>query len=144
MTPNPSPILAPVVALAAWSLVMLGWLVVVRFRAMKAKGISLKGRRGGRGQDLERVVDPEAMWPAHNHTHLMEQPTLFYAVALALAIMGAGGGLNATIAWIYVGLRVAHSIVQSTSNIVPIRFGLFLLATLALIALTLHAAMALL
>jgi hypothetical protein len=69
----------------------------------------------------------------------MEQPTLFYAIALTLALMGMGSGINYWLAWGYVGLRVVHSIVQSTVNIVPIRFTIFLLATLCLAALTLHA-----
>ncbi len=126
--------LGPVLALALWSLIMLGWMVARRFPAMKAKGVKLAGMRGGRGQDLERVTDdPSIHWPAHNYTHLMEQPTLFYAVALALFVMGAGSGWSAWLAWAYVGVRVAHSIVQSTSNIVSVRFAFFAASTLVLI-----------
>src|SRR3546814_11725253 len=71
----------------------------------------------------------------------MEQPTVFYAVAIALAVGGIGGGLNAQIAWAYVGLRILHSLIQATVNRVMWRFGLFSLASLALIALCLHAFM---
>jgi hypothetical protein len=73
--------------------------------------------------------------------HLVEQPTIFYAVALVLAVTDTGDGLNAAIAWVYVGLRVAHSIVQATFNRILVRFVLFALSSLALMALTLHAAM---
>lgn len=136
--------LGPVVVLVLWSLVMLGWTVVRRFVAMKANRISIAGRRGGRGQDLEKMLPDAAVhWPSHNYTHLMEQPTLFYAIALALFAIGAGGGWSAWLAWAYVAIRVVHSVVQSTSNIISIRANLFLLSTAVLIALAVRAMMAL-
>ena len=135
-----SPILAPVVALVAWTLVMMVWMMVTRFAAMRRKGISLKGRVGTRSGALEGVIEDQVNWKAHNYMHLVEQPTLFYAVALALALMDFGGGINLTLAWAYVGLRVAHSLVQATVNIVLYRFILWVLSSLALIGLTVHAA----
>ena len=134
-----SPILAPVVALIAWSLLVMLWMFVTRFPAMKRKGISLEGAVGSRGAQLDGLVDDNAQWKAHNYNHLMEQPTLFYAVALSLALMGFGGGINHWLAWGYVGFRVLHSIFQATVNVVKIRFLLFAGASLCLIALTLHA-----
>jgi hypothetical protein len=131
-----SDILLPVAALVAWSLVMMGWMVVSRFSAMRAKGISLKGRVGGRPGMLDGVVDERAQWKAHNYIHLMEQPTLFYAIALAAAVAGEGDGLNALLAWTYVGLRVVHSLIQATVNVILYRFVVFMLSTIALIALT--------
>ncbi|HEX8533091.1 MAG TPA: MAPEG family protein [Allosphingosinicella sp.] len=137
-------ILAPVVALVAWSLVMMVWMYAVRFPAMKRKGISLKGRVGSRTGSLEGVVEDHVNWKAHNYNHLMEQPTLFYAIALTLALLGHGGGANLWLAWAYVAFRVAHSLVQATTNVVRWRFYLFIGASLCLAALTLHAAMVLL
>lgn len=135
-----SPILAPVVALVAWTLLIMAWMVVTRFGAMKRKGISLKGRVGGRGGNaLEGVVEDEVMWKAHNYMHLVEQPTLFYAIALTLAVGQAGGGYSASLAWAYVGLRVAHSLVQTTVNVITYRFILFALSSLALAGLTAQA-----
>ena len=139
-----SPILAPIVALVAWSLVMMLWMVATRMPAMKRKGIDLKGLVGGRGADLDGVIEREVQWKSHNYNHLMEQPTLFYAICLSLALMEMGGGLNLILAWVYVGLRVVHSLVQATTNVVRIRFTVFVLASLVLVALTLHAGMALL
>ncbi|HEX8513398.1 MAG TPA: MAPEG family protein [Allosphingosinicella sp.] len=137
---NQSPILAPVVALVAWTLLIMAWMVLTRFAAMKRKGISLKGRVGGRGgAALEGVVEDEVMWKAHNYMHLMEQPTLFYAIALALAVGGAGGGYSAILAWAYVALRIAHSLVQATINVITYRFILFGLSSLALAGLTIQA-----
>src|SRR4051795_4293206 len=135
-----SPILAPVVALVAWSLVMLGWTAIARRRAFAAMGISWGTiPRGARGANLDGRAPDEAQWPSHNYNHLMEQPTIFYAIALTLALMGIGSGINLWLAWGYVGLRIVHSVVQSTVNIVPIRFTIFALATVCLLGLTVHA-----
>ena len=135
-----SPILGPVVALVAWTLVMLVWMAIARRRAFAAMGISWSTiPRGSRGTNLDGKAPDEAQWPSHNYNHLMEQPTIFYAIALTLALMDFGGGINLWLAWGYVGLRVMHSIVQSTVNIVPIRFTIFFLASLCLLGLTIHA-----
>jgi len=136
-----SPILVPVVALVTWTLIVMLWMVATRFPAMKRKGVSLKGAVGSRGVNLDGVIDDRAQWVSHNYNHLMEQPTVFYAVALALALMDMGGGLNYWLAWGYVGLRVVHSLVQGTVNIVWYRFIIFFFASLCLIGLTVHAAL---
>ena len=135
-----SPILAPIVALVAWSLVMLVWLAIARRRAFAELGISWGAiPPGSRGVNLDgRAPDP-AQWPSHNYNHLMEQPTIFYAIALTLAMMDFGGGINLILAWAYVGLRVVHSIVQSTINVVAVRFTIFFLASFCLLGLTVHA-----
>jgi len=135
-----SPILGPVVALVAWTLVMLVWMAIARRRAFAAMGINWSTiPRGSRGTNLDGKAPDEAQWPSHNYNHLMEQPTIFYAIALTLALMDFGGGINLWLAWGYVALRIVHSIVQSTVNIVPIRFTIFFLASLCLLGLTIHA-----
>ena len=139
---NYSPILAPVVALVAWTLLVMLWMVVTRMSEFRRLGVSLGTvPAGSRGVDLEGRADPKAQWKSHNYSHLMEQPTIFYAVALALALMDFGGGINYYLAWGYVGFRIVHSLVQGTINVVAIRFTLFLLASLCLIGLTTHAAL---
>jgi len=135
-------ILKPVVVLIAWTLVMCVWMMAVRMPALKKAGIDMSKARGGRPGILDGMVPEQAQWPAHNYNHLMEQPTLFYAVALTIALAGTGNGFNAYLAWAYVGLRIIHSIVQATANKIAIRFSIFVLSTLVLAALTLHAAMA--
>src|SRR3954451_9020789 len=134
-----SPILAPVVALVAWSLVMQIWMYATRFSAMKSAGISLKGRVGSRGNALDGAIPDEANWKAHNYNHLMEQPTIFYAIALSLALMGFGGGINLYLACGYVAFRIVHSLIQATTNVVLYRFIAFNLATFCLLGLTVHA-----
>ena len=135
-------ILKPVVALIAWTMVMWGWMLVVRMPALKAAGIRLGQLVGTKGSDADRVLPAAAQWKAHNYNHLMEQPTLFYAVALTLAVTGQGNGINAAIAWGYAGLRIVHSLVQATINRVDLRLALFMASSLCLVALTLHAAIA--
>jgi len=135
-----SPILVPVVALVAWSLLIMLWMAATRVPAMKKAGIDLRTLRGARGQNLEGVVPDKVQWVSHNYSHLMEQPTLFYAIALTLALMGMGDGLNYWLAWAYVALRIVHSLIQATVNIVSYRFLVFLLSSLALIGLTISAA----
>jgi hypothetical protein len=135
-----SPLLAPFVTLVAWTLIMLVWMAISRGSAAKKAGINLGSSRGGRGQDLDGKVAAEAQWPAHNYNHLMEQPTIFYAIVFALILMGMDVPINVWLAWGYVGLRIVHSIVQATVNIVKIRFPLFALSTFCLLGLTVHAA----
>ena len=135
-----SPLLGPIVTLVAWTLVMLGWLAVRRGLAVKAAGIDIGKKPGGRGQNLEGVLPDEANWPAHNYAHLMEQPTLFYAIVFALIVMDMDVAINVWLAWGYVAVRIIHSIFQATVNVVKIRFALFLLSTLCLVGLTVHAA----
>ena len=138
-----SEILLPVAVLVAWSLVMTFWMVATRLPAMRARGIDLRTAVGGRPGVLDGVVDDRAQWKAHNYIHLMEQPTLFYAIALTLALIGEGDGTNALLAWAYVGLRVIHSLIQATVNIIRYRFFAFLLSSLVLLVLTVQTLIAL-
>lgn len=129
-------ILAPAAVLIAWSLVMLTWVAATRFPAMAKLGMSAGSvPPGGRGQNLEGVLPDSVQWKSHNYTHLLEQPTLFYAAVLIIAMLGAEAG-DVTAAWAYVGLRIVHSLWQATVNTVPVRFSLFILSTIALAWLT--------
>jgi hypothetical protein len=129
-------LLGPIVALVAWSIVMLFWTAIARTAQLRGKEIP----PGARGADLEREQPGRVNWPGHNYQHLMEQPTIFYAIVLTLVLMGFDPPINVYLAWGYVGLRIVHSLFQATVNIVPVRFLIFLLSTLCLIALTIHAA----
>ena len=135
-------ILQPVVALAAWTMVMWLWMYATRIPAMNKAKIDANSLVGGTGKSLDDVLPPQVQWKAHNYNHLHEAPTVFYAVALVLAITGQGDGLNATLGWAYVGLRVLHSLIQATVNRVMVRFVVFALSSLVLIALVVHAGFA--
>ena len=128
-------ILKPVVALAGWTMLMWIWMYATRIPALQKAGVDLGAKPGGTGKDLDAVLPAEVQWKAHNYNHLHEAPTVFYAVAIVLALIGQGDGLNASIAWAYVSLRVIHSLVQATVNRVMLRFAVFALSTLCLMAL---------
>jgi hypothetical protein len=134
-----SPILAPLIALVLWSLVMWAWLYATRIPAVVRNRIVFDPHRPA--EEFHAQLPAPVRWKADNYNHLMEQPTLFYAVALALALLGAGTGLNLALAWLYVALRIVHSLVQATVNIVMIRFAIFMAASVVLLALTVRAAL---
>ena len=133
--------LAPAAVLVAWSIVVLFWMAFTRLPALGKAGGLGEAKPGGRGQDLEGVLPDRINWKAHNYAHLMEQPTLFYATVVILAITGPSP-LAILMAWIYVALRIVHSIWQATVNIVTVRFLLFIASTLALIVLAVQALIA--
>ena len=132
-------ILAPAAALVIWSLIMLLWMAGTRLPAAKKMGVDIAGSVGGRGQDIDPNMPAKVSWKSHNYSHLMEQPTLFYATVVILAIAGAGTGLNLWLAWGYVALRIMHSIWQVTVNIVSVRFILFFASTVCLIVMAIKA-----
>ncbi|WP_397417038.1 MAPEG family protein [Phenylobacterium sp.] len=134
-----SPILQPVIALVLWSLVMWAWLYATRIPAIQAAKLPMEPTMTS--ADLAAALPPSVRWKADNYNHLMEQPTLFYATALVLAVAGQGDGLNAALAWGYVGLRVVHSLVQATVNVIMVRFLIFMVASLVLLALAVRAAL---
>jgi hypothetical protein len=132
-------ILQPVMALVLWSLVMMAWLYATRIPAMQAAKVTLDPNLTP--ADLASRVPPHVRWKADNYNHLMEQPTIFYATALALAVSGHGEGLNAWLAWGYVALRIVHSLVQATVNVIMVRFLIFMTASIVLAVLAVRAAM---
>ncbi|MEM9729763.1 MAG: MAPEG family protein [Myxococcota bacterium] len=134
--------IAPVVVLALWSHVMWIWMYATRIPAISRSGMRLD-RHAPRGQQMA-TLPSRVRWKSDNYTNLMEQPTVFYAVALSLALLGDASAFSVGLAWLYVGLRVVHSAFQATVNRIPIRFYLFASSGLTLIVLTLRAVYALL
>lgn len=135
-------ILAPAAVLVVWTLIMLTWLAATRLPPLfKSPGGLGSAKPGARGQDLEGVLPDSVQWKSHNYTHLLEQPTLFYAVVMILAIIGANER-DVMFAWAYVVLRIIHSLWQALVNTVPVRFALFNLSTLCLLVLAIRAVLA--
>lgn len=133
-------ILAPAAVLILWSVFVLFWMVATRFVAFKKAGIDpATAKPGGRYQDLEPGLPPSVNWKSHNYTHLMEQPTLFYATLIILCLTGEGSGINLALAWAYVVLRVIHSLWQSIVNTLPTRIALFATSTTCLAILAINA-----
>lgn len=133
-------ILQPVVALMAWTMVMWLWMYATRIPAMNAVKLDPDSLAQDPTRTLDDILPAQVQWKAHNYNHLHEAPTLFYAVCLLLVVAGQGNGMSAQVAWAYVGLRVVHSLVQVTVNKVMLRFVLFALSSVALMALIYHAA----
>lgn len=134
-------ILSPVVALVVWSMIIWMWMYVTRIPAVRAAKIKLDPL-APRGEQMA-TLPPGVRWKADNYNHLMEQPTVFYALAISIALIGEGSGVNLYLAWAYVVIRIIHSLVQVLINSIEIRFALFALSNIPLIALSYNAVMAL-
>ncbi len=133
-----SQILAPLITLVLWTFVMWAWLYATRIPTIRRNKIPLDPYRTM--DEFNAQIPAKVRWKADNYNHLLEQPTLFYTVALTLALIDAGSDLNTFLAWAYVGLRIAHSLVQAIINIIIIRFVLFIAASFVLLLLTIRAA----
>ena len=126
--------IAPILTLVAWTFVMWIWMYATRIPAMQRTGIDV--------QELARtgaplILPPEVSRVADNYNHLHEQPTIFYALALSAQVAGVADGVAIALAWTYVLLRVVHSLIQATANIIMLRFAVFSLGSLVLLALLL-------
>ena len=128
-------ILQPVVALAAWTMVMWFWLYGTRIPALSAAKVDPDDLVHDPTKGLDTILPPQVMWKAHNYNHLHEAPTVFYAISIVLAVIGKGDGIAAQLAWVYVALRVLHSLIQVTVNKVKLRFLVFALSSFCLMAL---------
>ena len=124
--------MAPVLALIVWTLVMLVWLYARRIPAMRKAGIDPAKIKGSESYASMPPMDPKAVWVADNYNHLHEQPTIFYALCIYSHLAGVMDGLNVGLAWTYVALRVVHSLIQVTTNFVPLRFVIFNIGSLVL------------
>ena len=130
-------LLAPVSVLVIWTLIML---FVAAYRI--TKGVKAAGQIDGlpknpRGRDLDGKVDEAVVSSRQNYEHLVEQPTLFYAVVISMALIGWDHPINVGLAWAYVALRIGHSLAQSFGKS---RAFWFLSSTLVLLALAIHLA----
>src|SRR5262245_22611616 len=129
----PMSTLTPVLALIVWTFVMWFWMYATRIPAMRAAGID--ARLVKRKDDID-ALPVKVKQVADNYNHLHEQPTVFYALAIYSHLAGTADATNVTLAWVYVGLRVVHSLIQGTINFTPVRFVVFALGSLTLMAMT--------
>lgn len=134
--------LLPVVALVLWAFVMWAWMYATRLPAMKAARMR-PDPTAPRGEQMAQLP-AEVRWKADNYNHLMEQPTLFFAICLAAAVAGKASAVDLGLAWAYVGLRVVHSLVQALVNKIEVRFALFVLSSLVLLVQSVRLLLALL
>jgi hypothetical protein len=125
-------ILVPVLALVVWSLIVWIWMYATRIPAMTASKIDPQMARHPGSLD---VLPNPARQVADNYNHLMEQPTIFYALVFYIFLVNHDSGFAVALAWAYVALRVVHSLVQNTINVVNLRFLVFATSTLVLMVL---------
>ena len=125
-------------ALVLWTFVMWVWLYATRIPAIRRLRVKMPPTQTKEAFNAQ--LPPDVRWKADNYNHLLEQPVLFYAVALTLAVLGAADPISVTLAWAYVSLRVVHSLVQATVNIILLRFAVFVLGSVVLAGLAIRAA----
>ena len=129
-----TPLLKPVVSLAGWTFVMEIWLYATRIPALSKYGVRTDSEHIVR--DYNAKVPASIRQIADNYNHLHEQPTVFYAIALGLAIAGDDHPYTQLAAWSYVGLRIAHSLYQSLVNNGFTRFKFFITSSIVLAGMT--------
>jgi hypothetical protein len=134
-------LLTPVLALIVWTLIIWVWMYATRIPAMQAAKIDPATAKHPGSLD---GLPSRARAVADNYNHLMEQPTIFYAMVFYIVLSGHSDQLHIWLAWAYVGLRVVHSLIQNTVNAVPLRFTVFSLSTFALAAMAIREVIALL
>jgi hypothetical protein len=132
--------LQPLIALVLWTFVMWLWMYITRIPAIRQARMRLDPN-APRDEQMNQLP-AGVRWKADNYNHLFEMPTLFYAVGLALALLGDATSWSVNLAWAYVLLRVVHSVFQATVNKIEVRFALFALSSLVLMALSVRAALA--
>jgi hypothetical protein len=133
-----NPMLAPVIALVIWSGIIWAWMYATRIPAILKSRMVLDPAMP-RGDQMAQLP-AKVRWKADNYNHLMEIPTLFYAVAISLALLGDNSSSSLALAWGFVVLRVIHSLVQTLWNHIQTRFALFFISSLILFGLTYKAA----
>lgn len=134
-------ILTPILVLVSWTLIVWIWMYARRLPAMSAANV--EPQQAQHPGALASLLPSEAQRVADNYNHLHEQPTIFYALIVYSHLAGVADPLNIGLAWAYVGLRIVHSLVQNTVNIVLVRFSLFALSTVALIVIAVRNLLAL-
>jgi len=127
-----SNMMTPVLALVVWTMVILVWLYLRRIPAMRKAGIDPAKIKGSETYASMPQLDPKAVWVSDNYNHLHEQPVIFYALCVYTHLVGVWDGLNVGLAWAYVATRIVHSLIQVTTNFVPLRFAVFNLGSLVL------------
>ena len=130
-------ILLPVLTLAFWTFIIFAIMAPARFYFLRIK----HPQTAAHTKDLKGLLPPWTERVADNYNHLMEQPTIFYALCFYLALAGQVDALQVQLAWAYVALRVLHSLIQITSNNVMARFSFFSLSTIAMLVMVVREAL---
>lgn len=125
--------LAPVLALIVWTLLVWVLLYLRRIPAMTKAKIQPDDAKSPTG-DWKQKLPLKVQAPAHNYNHLLEQPTIFYALMFYIVLTAQMSSVLHYLAWGYVGTRVLHSFIQVSAGPVIPRFTVFTVSTLVLLA----------
>ena len=125
-------VLFPVFAMMGLTLFCIGRLGHLRFKAVKQGEVDPRFFALYRGYE-----EPDKLAAYSRHiVNLFETPLLFYVICLVAYVSGqSGGALVVGLAWAYFALRLVHSYVHLTSNVVIVRFRLFALSLFVLMIL---------
>lgn len=124
--------LFPMAAMVLMTLVIAFYMAKVRFTAIKSgetTDLSYFKTFQGASTEPENVQKVQ-----RNYHNLLGTPMLFYAACAAALALGIADTVLLYMAWAYVGLRVIHSYVHITSNVVTLRFRIFALSMFMLTA----------
>lgn len=108
-------------ALVGWTFAVLLLIPFQRFRAAFRQQVVADDFKFGESQN----VPPGVSIPNRNYMNLLEMPVLFYVACLTLYVTKSVDALALALAWTYVALRVAHSLVHLTYNDVIHRLSFF-------------------
>ena len=112
-------LLTPVLVLVIWTFIIILIMAFGRVSFMN------NPQDAADSKDYKDQLPTWVNRTADNYNHLFEQPVAFYAVTLTIALVNSFDSLIVQLAWAYVLIRIIHSLVQLTINIVLVRFFLF-------------------
>ena len=124
-------ILDPMIAMLAWSGLIVAILLMTRIPAVVKQWGNLQFAK--HSDELRPKLPEKFRYITDNYNHIFEQPTLFYAVLIYIQLADTVSQTNVSLAWAYVSLRVIHSAIQLTSNNVSWRAASFATSSLILI-----------
>ena len=124
-------ILYPMIALVLWTFVVLLLVPRARFRAARQRLVRASDFAAG---ESERVPE-DVRLPNRNYMNLLELPVLFYVACLTLYVTGKVETSTVVLAWAFVALRIAHSVVHLGYNNVIHRMRVFAVGVAVLVAL---------
>jgi len=121
----------PMLAMFLWTFAVMLRNVQVRLRSVLRGELTneyFELFQGGEPSDVVKKT-------GNNLRNLFEFPVLFYIVITVAMTSQRSDVLIHILAWLYVSLRVGHSIVHLTFNKVPARFSFYFASNLALLIL---------
>ena len=119
----------PVLATLILTLLVWIYLFVQRISYSRGHGIDIEAFKTP-GDTAALIPGPDST-ASNNFKNLLEMPLVFYTICFYLTIFGQIDGIHVTCAWVFVAFRVLHSLIHCTFNRVALRFGSYMVASIA-------------